>query len=271
MSKLFSNSMAINEACDELNAMQRNYGGPNEPVNPAPHQWWPDEASGLLKQCNQAATGWIVRGYLNQPYFGMTPIDGWMPIDTVLSYASATTMNSSADLTGTIPQYAKLRWKQGGDYKYAYLTNITSILWTINAGTNYSLTNAPVTDVAWSFGDHPVGFPYWINVDLAPDGFASLTTKSGKFRMNGREATFVFACSGTSKESGFSIPIPIVNGVVGFDFPLRVTDSTAGTVWGMGEIPASVGYMTVYSSASGGGFTSTGTKGVLNGIVKYVA
>jgi hypothetical protein len=49
---------------------------------------------------------------------GQASVDtsGWNPITATLTYASATTINTSVDLTGVIPLYAKFRYKQGGSY-----------------------------------------------------------------------------------------------------------------------------------------------------------
>jgi hypothetical protein len=89
--------------------------------------------------------------------------DGWNPVNAALSYASATTMNINADLTLVIPKYAKVRWRQGGAYKYAYITDITATLWTINAGIDYSVADTPITDVAWSVANPAIGFPGYFN------------------------------------------------------------------------------------------------------------
>jgi hypothetical protein len=88
---------------------------------------------------------------------------GWNPISAALSYASPTTMNINTDMTGVVPKYVKLRWKQGTSFKYAYLVNITAALWTINTNLDYSVANAPITDVAWSISDPAIGFPKSFN------------------------------------------------------------------------------------------------------------
>jgi hypothetical protein len=254
MTAAFNDNMAKNEAYDELNAMQRNYGGPNEPANPVPYQWWPDEVGGLLKQRNQAADAWIIRGFLNQPYFGLVPVDGWIPIDTTLTYASATTMNSSADLTGTIPQYAKIRWKQGGGYKYAYLTSIAATLWTINGGSDYTVANTAITDVAWSAADNLAGFPETINYNAQWGGFSSISTKESSFRIQGRLLVLTIAVNGLSNNAyitGLS-PITIPKAMRSI---CHVTDASSYSI-GFVELSAGTAF-TVYKNAPADGFNTT--------------
>jgi hypothetical protein len=151
------------------------------------------------------------------------------------------------------------------------LANITASLWTINGGSDYTVANTAITDVSWSISNNPTGFPAWINYAFNPDGFASFTSKSGRFRIDGKSVKLAFGCLGTSNATGFAVPLPVPNGSVGYDYPLRITDASVGTAWGMGEIVSSVGYMTVYVSAGGTAFSASGTKGVLNGYIEYLA
>jgi hypothetical protein len=51
--------------------LAQNFKSATEP-NPAfARMWWPDEATGLLKQRNADNTDWIIRGKLDEPYFGL--------------------------------------------------------------------------------------------------------------------------------------------------------------------------------------------------------
>ena len=49
------------------------YKSTTEPSPTYACQWWADETSGLLKQRNADNTAWIVRGYLDKPFFGLVP------------------------------------------------------------------------------------------------------------------------------------------------------------------------------------------------------
>jgi hypothetical protein len=102
---------------------------------------------------------------------------GWNTLNAQLTYASATTISSSMNLTNTIPRCAKFRWKQGGNYKYAYVVNITSTTLTILAGSDYSVANTTITDAAWSVSDPAIGFPSKFNyVPTIVSGFGSITS-----------------------------------------------------------------------------------------------
>lgn len=269
MATQFSDSMSKNQAYDEWNAMQRNYGGPNEPANPVPHQWWPDETSGFLKQRNAANTEWINRGSLSLPNFGLTPIDGWNSVNATLSYASATTMNINTDLTGIIPQYAKIRWKQGGDFKFAYLTSITATLWTVNGGVDYSVANAAITDVAWSGNDYPTGFPLFIAYSYPVTGISGVATFTGRFRMNGNKVEVIldgFTGAATDSPVTVGLPIRCINGI---DTPVRILNNGVG-LWGMVEPNHNAA--TIYAGIEGAPFSTTGTNGVLTGSrIEYYA
>lgn len=49
------------------------YKSTTEPNLTYARMWWADETTGLLKQRNVDNTAWIVRGYLDKPFFGLVP------------------------------------------------------------------------------------------------------------------------------------------------------------------------------------------------------
>jgi hypothetical protein len=168
------------------------------------------------KSATDYDTQWIVAST------GGGSTDGWNSVNATLTYASATTINSSADLTGIIPRCAKFRWKQGGDYKFAYLVNITSNLWTILAGSDYSVANATITDAAWSVSDPAIGFPKVFN--FTP----TVTSFSGSFTSLG---TCLFPFFIANNRVYFDINISIVtNGTAAGDvettLPLPIAGAT---------------------------------------------
>lgn len=148
---------------------------------------------------------------------------GWNPINATLTYASATTMNINADLTGLIPRFAKLRWKQGGAYKYAYVRTLTATLLTIRAGTDYSVANSAITDVSWSVADPAVGFPMKFNYATggvrSAYGTVGSATCTGTFVINGGimevYATVTITSNGTAS-GNVIIDLPITVNVRGF-------------------------------------------------------
>jgi hypothetical protein len=53
----------------------------------------------------------------------------------------------------------KVRFKQGGAYKYFYAPTIAATLLTVTAGTANTVANATITDVYYSFIENPYGWP----------------------------------------------------------------------------------------------------------------
>lgn len=90
-------------------------------------------------------------------------LTGWVPISDTWTYASAKRISVPAGAQSTYPTYFKLRWKQGGAYKYAYAWVETDTVVYIFAGSDYSVANAAITDVAYSIFDLPLGFPVRFN------------------------------------------------------------------------------------------------------------
>jgi hypothetical protein len=56
--------------------LAQNYKSTTEPNPTFARMWWPDETTGLLKQRNADNTAWIVRGYLDKPFFGLVSYMG---------------------------------------------------------------------------------------------------------------------------------------------------------------------------------------------------
>lgn len=83
------------------------------------------------------------------------------------TYVSATQFKTTGDLTAKYPHGCKVRLKQGGNYKYFYVTALskdaTFTYVTVNAGSDYSLANAAITDNYHSYGETAEGFPGFFN------------------------------------------------------------------------------------------------------------
>lgn len=79
------------------------------------------------------------------------------------TYVSATQFKVTGDVTDQFPHGCKLRLKQGGAYKYFYVTALSTdasfTYITVNAGSDFSLANASITDNYHSYGETAEGFP----------------------------------------------------------------------------------------------------------------
>lgn len=87
-----------------------------------------------------------------------TSASGWTVLPATLTYASATTMNTSADLTGVIGVGDKIKLTQTSA-KYFIVTVITANLITVYGGTDYTVESATITTPYYSKVKTPFGFP----------------------------------------------------------------------------------------------------------------
>ena len=84
---------------------------------------------------------------------------GWNEVSDTWTYASASTITIPTDGTTIYQKWMKIRLKQGGGYKYYVATTVAATLITVLVNTSYTVANAAITDVAYSFIDNPYGFP----------------------------------------------------------------------------------------------------------------
>lgn len=160
---------------------------------------------------------------------------GWMdgnPNETSLPlYASATTTTITGyDATLYYAVGDKVRLKQGGNYKYFYITAVAAALLTLFAGTDYTLTNAAITDFAVSKSPNPIGFPN--NFNWAPtlgvtSGTISGSAVSGaKFCMNGTECfhDIFFQLTPSATPIGVTYTLPLASQSARFVFPAWIFD-----------------------------------------------
>lgn len=101
--------------------------------------------------------------------------DGWTTDANTWTYASASTFTISGDYTSIYKKGTKIRFKQGGGYKYAivaidstYSAPNTTV--TIVVNTDYTIASASITDNYYSYDDHPVDFPSKFTFSFAPYG-----------------------------------------------------------------------------------------------------
>lgn len=79
------------------------------------------------------------------------------------TYVNANKFKVTGDKTGQYPVGCKIRLKQGGSYKYFYVDHLgkdASFTYvSVNAGDDFSLANASITDNNHSYGETADGFP----------------------------------------------------------------------------------------------------------------
>ncbi len=192
--------------------------------------------------------------------------DGWTLASETWTYASATTITVPTDATNKYSVGDKIRLKQGGSYKYFYVVGVAATVLTITGGTDYTFTNATVTDNYYSKLGTPVGFPHWFNYTPSYVGFSANPSggMGARFVMIGRLLKVDHNPStGTSNATSFTISLPVtaatLSGGVWRQFGKAVDNgSTLNT--GFVEILTGATTATVYKDQNGTGWTASSTK-----------
>lgn len=147
-------------------------------------------------------------------------LGGWIGVRDAWTYASANTINVPAGATSLYQKGWGIRWKQGGSYKYASITTVASALLTVYGGTDYTVANSAITDVAVTPNPaNAFGLPPYFNFTPTLSGSFTLGngSVSGRATINGRTvswtAAFVIGAAGWGAGSGagiFSNPLTLL-------------------------------------------------------------
>jgi hypothetical protein len=112
---------------------------------------------------------------------------GWIEVSDTWSYATATTITVPSDATLYYKKGWGVRIKQGGAYKYMYVIDVAATLLTLTGGSDYSVANSTITDIA--VAPNPaaaIGFPTLFNHATVLSGSAgSAGTYSETVFING--------------------------------------------------------------------------------------
>lgn len=141
--------------------------------------------------------------------------NGWLLAPGTFSYASASTINTSVDLTSLIQIGDKIRLNNTSQ-KFFVVKAITSSLITLQAGTTYTVANLAVTDVYFSKEANPQGFPAVFNFTVAVSSGGGTTPTfqnyNGQFYTVGRLCFYTISVNGTGTagagayDTQFSMP-----------------------------------------------------------------
>lgn len=133
-------------------------------------------------------------------------LTGWSRVSDTWTYASSTTITVPSDATLKYQIGDKIRLKQGGAYKYFYISVVASTLLTITGGSDYTLTNAKITDVYVSSTLNAFGFPSdWTNFTPSyTNVIVGNGVNTGAFVMIGKTVFFrtAFTFGSTSSLTG---------------------------------------------------------------------
>ena len=186
---------------------------------------------------------------------------GWTEVSDTWTYLTAAKFTIPSDGTTIYNTGMKIRWAQGGGYKYGVCLLLTATVLTIFDTPDYVVDNAAVTNIAYSFEANPYGFPN--DFSFLPN-IANLTSTSGTFEafynVQGRRVqghlSFTF---GASSAIGGSLTLTLPAGADTYtkNTPIgmaRFKDATGGDA--AGGVIFSSGIIAVYV-ASGTYLTGT--------------
>lgn len=194
--------------------------------------------------------------------------DGWVDAskDETWVYASASTFTiASVDLTTKYAKGTKLRFKQGGGFKYAtvalsaFATNTTV---TIIVNTDYTIANAAITDIAYSYVDRPQGFPTWFSYTPATNITLGSGVLTGRYTVRGGNSIlanvhFVFDGSTMASGSTFGAPVASASTVTIWTGMAYILDSGTKEYAWAARLPASSSSISFNGNDTAGGITTT--------------
>jgi hypothetical protein len=145
------------------------------------------EASNVLKTLSWAYVKSVLKTYFDGIY-GSSNADGWFSSGQTWTRESNTSFSEPIDATLKYQKGDKIRYKQGGTYKYQYVISVGAYsggktIITTTGGSDFVFTNGTaITDNYYSHQATPIGFPS--SFAYTPTGPTN-TTLTGRFTING--------------------------------------------------------------------------------------
>jgi hypothetical protein len=181
-------------------------------------------------------------------------LTGWIPAGETWTYASATRITVPSDARLKYQKGDKIRFKQGGDWKYMYVVGVAETYIDVTGGTDYTVANAEITSSYYSKIENPQGFPHyfnWLPYVFGSDtaGVGSYNSQRGRFCIKGNTCIFQAYCYWTSHTGSgnccLAIPISPASTIAttpldlgsthNYDYPDDVIDIRSYITSGGGE------------------------------------
>jgi hypothetical protein len=191
-----------------------------------------------------SASGTVARIFITGSSSASTLFDGWNADSATWTRTSGTTFTISGDVTATYTKWTRVRWKDGGAYKYgivlssSYSAPNTTV--TLVTNSDYTMAAATITDTYYSYVTSPLAFPPYFNYSPTPTnltvGNGTLTARyfilPNGLTFVGIELVFGSTTSITGAGPTFSIPnTGITLGVAQLQGIARLSDASASTVY----------------------------------------
>ena len=208
---------------------------------------------------------------------GAVANSGWTAVTDAWAYASASTITIPTDGTTTYQKGVKIRLKQGAGYKYYMASTVAATLLTVLINSDYTVANAAITEVAYSYAESPFGWPVYFNFVPTFTGFSAdpATTvyrykpSSGSMQIDIRQTA-----NGTSNATTFTMTLPVtaatVTNMVWISANASIVDNSAGVTTPGSIFVSSAGtVMNIYTNQQAAGWTSSGGKRLAIGNITY--
>ena len=201
-------------------------------------------------------------------------LTGWTPVAVAWAYASATTITVPAGADTIYSVGDKIRFKQGGAYKYYYVITVAAALLTVTGGSDYTVANAAITNIYYSKAATPVGFPQRFNFTTTWGGFTvTVPTGTFSFCIIGKQVNLFYASSapGTSNAVTFTFTVPVAPLVSVPGIPCFVADNSVNqSVVGHIQLAAGNTTASVYKAFYQTAFTNAGNKDFYWSMISYI-
>lgn len=189
----------------------------------------PDKAADYLLAYDTSA------GAAKKVLMSLVDSGGWTEISDTWTYASASTITVPSDATTIYSKGMKIRFKQGGSYKYGVVRVVAATLLTIVVNTDYTVANSAITDIAISYADRPDGFPtsfaFTCNLTASTTSPTGLTTTASYVVFSWGIKCFVSSVAGASPTNGsgyYIWEVPFTSSKSNIAGPLHISDATVG-------------------------------------------
>lgn len=205
--------------------------------------------------------------------------DGWLEILDTWTYVDANTVEIDGDRTAMYPVGCMVRWTQT-TLKYAHCVAGTyargKTRLSLQAGSDYTVANAAITNPGVSYVSCPRGFPQRFNWAPVQGGFSSDPANGiYRFCVRGRmvRCDIRQGADGTSDDTVFSLSLPITAATITNQYWVgsgAVKDN--GTVQagpGMIAVASAGTVMNIYKDWTPTAFTGSGAKRLLYGNIEY--
>lgn len=186
----------------------------------------------------------VLAAHQNTPNTELTTVEtwlvnkaelAWIPVNETWIYASASTITAPTDATTKYQKWDRIRFKQGGGYKYFTLQSLTSTVLTIVTNTDHVVANSAITDVYISRSIKPFGYPSEFNFSAAIANFtATSATITARLAIANGLVTghieIVFGAS-TAITGALTLTLPVPIASYGALIPIGLTrfkDATGG-------------------------------------------